>query len=152
MIEFESEIRIERSIADVFGFVADQENNPKWNYFVIEVRKTSAGPLAVGTTYHQVRKTDEQDLRVVALVPPRSVTLETVPPSKPELRRTITLRAEGDATLLVDRWKLDTGHPRLLQGLAAGRVKSAVRENLAKLKQLLDTGSTTLQDGRHVTL
>ena len=152
MIEFESVVLIRRSIADVFSFVADQQNNPKWNYFVTEVRMTSEGPLGVGTTFHQVRKADAQDLRVVSYEPHQSITIETIPPSKPELSRTIVFREQNGSTLLVDHWKLDTGHPQLLQSLGAARVKSAVRENLRRLKELLELGRTTLQDGRHATL
>jgi hypothetical protein len=32
------------------------------------------------------------------------------------------------------KWKLDTGKPAILEVLAAGKVKSAVAENLGKLK------------------
>ena len=152
MIEFESMVQIKQSVADVFSFVANQENNPKWNYFVTEVRKTSEGPLGVGTTFHQVRRTDAQDLRVVSYEPHQSISIETIPPSKPELSRMIVFREENGSMFLVDHWKLDTGHPQLLQSLGAARVKAAVRENLGKLKELLELGSTTLQDGRRVTL
>lgn len=152
MIEFELTINIKRSTSDVFAFVADLENVPKWNYFVIDVRKTSEGPLGVGTTYHQTRKTDNQDLRVAGFEKDRSVTVETIPPSKLEFSRRIEFSEENGMTLLMDRWQLDTGHPAFLQKLAAGRVKSGVKENLGKLKELLETGRTTLQDGRQISI
>ena len=44
MIEFETMIRINRPIAEVFAFLSDFENIPKWNYYVLEVRKLSRGP------------------------------------------------------------------------------------------------------------
>jgi hypothetical protein len=56
--------------------------------------------------------------------------------------------AVPEGTRMTDAWELHSGVPRLLEPLAAGRVKSAVRENLGKLKELLETGSTQLQDGR----
>lgn len=152
MIEFELTIKIDKPAADVFAFVSDPENVPKWNYFVIEVRKTSEGPLDVGATYHQTRKNDSQNLRVAGYEKDRSVTIETIPPSKPEFSRTMEFSEENGQTLLVDRWRLDTGHPKLLQKLAAGRVKSGVEENLGKLKELLETGRTTLQDGRQINI
>jgi hypothetical protein len=49
-------------------------------------------------------------------------------------------------------WKLDLGKPALLEKLGAARVKSAVAENLEKLKQLLEEGRVVLQDGRQATL
>jgi uncharacterized membrane protein len=152
VIEFESTIRIDRPLAEVFSFVADQTNNPKWNYFVIEVEKTSDAPLEVGTTFHQTRKADAQDLRVVALDPNRLVGIETVPPSRPELHRRLEFRDDKGSTVLTDKWRLDTGRPQLVERLGAGRVRSAVRENLGKLKELLESGAVTLQDGRTATV
>ena len=59
MLEFENTIRVDRPIVEVFAFLSDLENIPKWNYYVVEVRKLSDGPIGIGTRYHQVRKTDE---------------------------------------------------------------------------------------------
>ena len=152
MIEFENEVAIDRPLADVFTFFADLQNVPRWNYFVTQVTRTSTGPPAVGATYHQVRKTDSQDLRIVVLEENRRFVVETIPPSKPQLRRETLYREDGKGTRIVDRWQLDTGHPGLLQKLAGRRVRSAVRENLGKLKELLESGETVLQDGRRVSL
>jgi hypothetical protein len=44
------------------------------------------------------------------------------------------------------------GVPGLLEPLAARRAKAGVRENLGKLKTLLETGRVTLQDGRSFAL
>ena len=49
---------------------------------------------------------------------------------------------------MVDEWELDLGRGPLVELLGTGRVKSAVAENLGKLKELLETGETQLQDGR----
>lgn len=152
MIEFESSIEINRPLSDVFQFVADQRNNPKWNYYVTQVKKTSAGSLDVGTTFHQTRKTDAQELQIVAYNPYLSLSIKNIPPSKPEINRTIEFREENGGTILTDYWQLDSGHIYALQKLAKNRVKSAVQKNLLKLKELLETGSTTLQDGRQVSL
>jgi hypothetical protein len=48
--------------------------------------------------------------------------------------------------------ELDTARPVILERLARGRVKSAVAENLAKLKELLEEGRVVLQDGRRISL
>jgi carbon monoxide dehydrogenase subunit G len=152
MLEFENTIRVERPIAEVFAFLADLENLPKWNYYVLEVRKLSDGPTGIGTTYHQIRKTDEQDLRIVELDPDHRVTVKTLPRSTPALEMRFTLSKEGEATRILDEWKLETGKPGLVERLGASRVKSSVAENLAKLKQLLEEGRVVLQDGRQTAL
>ena len=152
MIEFTNQVTIDRPIDEVFGFVADLENVPKWNYYVLDVSKTSGGPLGVGATFHQVRKTDEQDFRVVAYQPDRQVTIQTIPPSTPEFEMRFTFEPAGDGTRVTDEWKLDTGRNALIERLGARRIQAAALENLGKLKELLETGRTRLQDGRHVLL
>jgi hypothetical protein len=60
----------------------------------------------------------------------------------------MTFIDQGGATRIVDEWKLETGKPGILERLAANQVKQAVYENLEKLKELLETGTVRLQDGR----
>jgi uncharacterized membrane protein len=152
MIEFKNVIEIDRPVDEVFRFLSDLENLPKWNYFVNQVRKTTPGAPAVGARYHQDRKSDSQELEIVEMEVDWLLTVETVPPSKPELRRSMTFERINDKTRVIDRWRLDSGQPALLQTLARGRVKSAVKDNLLKLKELLENGHVVLQDGRRVNL
>lgn len=152
MLKFENRIRIERPAGEVFAFLADLENIPRWNYYVLEVKKLSPGPAGAGATYHQVRKTDEQDLRISEFEPGGKLTVETISAGYPQLEMSFTLIPEGTATELVDHWQLDTGRPALLEKLAGGKVRAAVAENLGVLKQLLETGRAVLQDGREVRL
>jgi uncharacterized membrane protein len=152
VLEFENTIPIDRPIDEVFAFLSDFANIPKWNYYVLEVRQLSESPIGIGTTYHQVRKTDQQDFRIIEFEPNHTVAVKTLPQSSPSFERRFTLYEEGDTTRIRDQWKLDTGRPALLERLARGRVKSAVSENLTKLKELLQEGRVVLQDGRQVTL
>jgi uncharacterized membrane protein len=152
MLEFENIIYIDRPVDEVFAFLSDFENIPKWNYYVLEVRQLSESPIGVGTTYHQVRKTDEQDFRIIEFAPDHMVAVKTLPQSSPGLEMRFTLYEEGNTTRLRDEWKLDTGRPAILERLALRRVKSAVAENLAKLKKLLEEGRVVLQDGTQVTV
>ena len=151
MFEFENTIRINRPLAEVFAFLLDLENLSKWNYYVLEIRKRSDGPIRIGTIYHQVRKAHEQDLRITELEPNHTLTVQTVPPSSPSLEMRFTLDAEANTTLIRDAWKLETGAPALFERLGARRIQSAVAENLTKLKELLEMGQVVLQDGRQAT-
>jgi uncharacterized membrane protein len=152
VLEFENTIPIDRPIDEVFAFLSDFENIPKWNYYVLEVRQLSESPIGIGTTYHQVRKSDQQDFRIIEFEANNTVAVKTLPQSSPSFERRFTLYEEGDTTHIRDQWKLDTGRPALLERLARGRVKSAVSENLSKLKELLQERRVVLQDGRQVTL
>ena len=52
MIDFETGVRIERPLADVYAYVAEPGNFPRWNSALEAVRKTSAGDdTGVGSTY-----------------------------------------------------------------------------------------------------
>ena len=148
MIEFENQILINRPVDQVFDFLSDFTNVPKWNYFVLSVEKTSDGEVGPGTQYHQVRKTDEQTFTVIEHEPGERIAVKTLPGSQPAFEMRLTLLPEGEGTRLIDAWILETGRPELIERLIAGRVKRAVMENLKKLKQLLETGVVRLQDGR----
>ena len=48
---FEATVTIDRPIEEVFDFLADGENDPKFSPRVLEIRKTTDGPAGVGTVY-----------------------------------------------------------------------------------------------------
>ena len=49
MIRFENTVEIDHPIESVFSFVANLENVPRWNYYVVDVRQLSEGsPLVLG--------------------------------------------------------------------------------------------------------
>ena len=152
MLKFANIIDINRPLVEVFNFLSDFENIPKWNYYVLEVTKVSDGPIGIGTTYHQIRRTDEQDFLITNLEPNQMVAIKTLPRSSPDFEMRFSLQREGDTTRVQDEWKLETGLPVLVEKLAAGNIKAAVAKNLTKLKELLEAGEVLLQDGRQARL
>ena len=146
MIQFKNILEINRPVDEVFSFIADFRNLPKWNYFVQKVEKTSSGPIGISTTYHQVRKTDEQQFKITVYEPHHRVSIQTISTS-PSLTLRFTLNPEGNGTHLVDEWELESELFGPLDWLASAKVKSAVAAPLSKHKQLLETGQTHLQDG-----
>lgn len=56
MFKVEQSIKINCPVEAVFDFVADQTNAPRWQYGILEVRRTTKGPIGVGTKYNFVRK------------------------------------------------------------------------------------------------
>jgi hypothetical protein len=132
---------------EVFEFISDFENLSKWNYYVLEVNKLTNGPVGVGATYHQRRKTDQQQFQVVEFRPNKVVTIETQPPER-KLKMRFQFKPIENGTRVIDEWQLEANAPGPFRWLAAQKVKSAVSENLEKLKLLLETGRVKLQDGR----
>jgi uncharacterized membrane protein len=151
MVRFQNRIEILRPLDEVFEFVSQLENIPRWNYYVTRVERTSEGRDLLGSEYQQIRRTDRQKLRVVAYDPNRLLVIEAVPPSKPVFRREMSFIGNGDTTTIVDSWSLDLGFPGLIERFSKDRVRSAVNENLQKLKELLENGNVTLQDGKVIT-
>jgi uncharacterized protein YndB with AHSA1/START domain len=49
--DFRATVVIDRPIDDVFAFLADGENDPKFSPRVLQIAKTTDGPPAVGTVY-----------------------------------------------------------------------------------------------------
>jgi uncharacterized membrane protein len=51
MTRFEKSVVINRPVEEVFAWVSDLESDPQWITAVSEKKKTSAGPVGVGTTF-----------------------------------------------------------------------------------------------------
>lgn len=56
MITLEHGVLIDRPIQQVFGFVANVENNPQWQSGVLDVRMSPDGPVGVGSVGVEVRR------------------------------------------------------------------------------------------------
>ena len=85
MISFTNEILINQPIGRVFDFVSTMENNPFWNYYLVEVRKLDPEVEGVRATYFQQRKTDSQTFSITKLEHERLLALKTLPCSKPQV-------------------------------------------------------------------
>ena len=150
-MHFTNTLIIDRPVADTFAFISDFENMPKWNYFVAETNSESPPGRGAGTIYRQRRRTDEQRFVVTDFEPDQLVAVRTLLPAR-DLQMRFTFEPHGGGTRLTDDWTLDTGLPWWLDRISASRVSSAVRDNLAKLKELLERGRVRLQDGRAETI
>jgi uncharacterized membrane protein len=147
MIKIENRIRIRTSRSDVYKFLLNFRNIPKWNYYVKKVIPVDS--KANHEFFHQIRKNDEQDFEVVELIQNEKIVIRTLRGSGISFTREFVLRKVAEAECTVqDRFELDTGHPGFLQALFKNKVKNAVKKNLTKLKELLENGKTQLQDGR----
>jgi uncharacterized protein YndB with AHSA1/START domain len=145
MATFQNTLTIQRPVDDVFAFLADFENIPTWNHAIVQTRKTSPGPVGVGTTYRQLRSTpsrSEEGFEVTVFEP--SSRLEIHGDIGP-FTATISYLLEpiGDGTGLTNTVDLQPASVavRLVAPLATSRVKAAVAANLNTLKRKLETGS-----------
>lgn len=152
MIAIANSIEINVPVTRLFGFLADPETLPLWNYYVKTVRRITPDKTGIGARYHQKRKDDEQIFEITSLEENTFIELRTISDSSVQFKRQMTFTEIGHKSTLEDLFELNTGHPILIQKILAGSVRTAVKENLIKLKQLLEKGKTTLQDGRLIEL
>jgi hypothetical protein len=142
MATFQNTLTIQRPVADVFAFLADFENIPTWNYAIVETRKTSPGPVGVGTTYRQLRSIPdrrEEGFEVTVFEPTTRLEVHgEIGPFTATIR--YLLAPVGDETQLINAVDLESasGAVRLLAPLATSRVKAAVAANLNTLKKTLE--------------
>ncbi len=100
---FEATVVIDRPIEEVFAFLADGENDPKFSPRVLEIAKTTDGPPGVGTVYASTVKDagmkTKREFRLTAFDEPTRIrwaevskNLVTAPEGGYDLTR------EGDGT------------------------------------------------------
>jgi carbon monoxide dehydrogenase subunit G len=141
---FENTVMIQRPVEDVFAFLADFENVPKWNYAIVETRKVSPGPVGVGTTYRQTRSVpsrSEEAFEVTAFESNRRLEIQgQIGPFR--ARISYLLEPAGTDTKVRNAVDLEfSGLSNLIAPLATSRVKHALADNLDALKQLIGAGS-----------
>ena len=137
---------VERPANDAFAFVADVENNPRWQRGMRSCRWTSPAPHGVGSTYDQaarfLRKDIVSSFEVIELLPGRRLRITSTSGPFPitetrtvaplgEDRCRVTAIVEGDAS----------GFFRVASPLLRALVARSVRGDYARLKRLLESGA-----------
>ena len=143
MIRAEQTSIIDRPIEDVFRYVGDQTNTPNWQAGLLEVRRTSDGPLGVGTTHTIVRsfmrRRMEADNVYVAYVPNELIRFKTT--SGPvRLEASYVFESTVEGTRLTSRIEMDaSGFVSLAEPLIAAGLKREMKAAFRLLKDLLET-------------
>jgi carbon monoxide dehydrogenase subunit G len=143
-MKFTNTITIDRPREEAFAFLSDLENLPRWNYAIQQTRKVTAGPVAVGTRYHQVRTVptrQEETLEIAELDQPRRLTVRGTLSTLPA-QLDYELESRGGTTVVTNTVELTVPGPLVLVSvLATRRVKPAVAQNLQVMKQVLEGGN-----------
>jgi uncharacterized membrane protein len=142
MIKVETTVHINRPPQEVFAYLSNFENNPKWQSGMREARFTSEEPLRLGSTYEQVASflgrpvlstfeviTYESGQMVKATSTSGSfpITFTRMVAAEEEGTR-VTAIIEGDAS----------GFFKLAEPLLARFVQRSVDNDYANLKKILE--------------
>jgi uncharacterized protein YndB with AHSA1/START domain len=142
MIRAEQSGVIDRPIEDVFAFVGDQTNTPAWQAGLVEVRRTTAGPIGVGTKHTFVRsfmrRRLEADNEYVAFEPNKRITFRTT--SGPvRLEASYLFEPTPEGTRITSRIEMDaSGFMSLAEPLIAATLKREMKAAFRLLKDLLE--------------
>jgi len=142
MLKIESTTVINRPVEEVFAVLSNLENNLKWDSVALEVKKTSEGPIGVGTTWRILQKTFGKRLEIEAKFteyePNRKTTLKSKSgPFPVEARRTYE-PVEG-GTRVSHIFKIEPGgFFKLAEPLLMRLVKRGIENDLATMKDLME--------------
>jgi uncharacterized membrane protein len=135
---------INRPVEDVFAFVANFENHPKWELNFQKVKLLTSTPIGVGTTYQCELKlpgqsaaskfeiTDYEANKKIAFVG------EAAGPATPKGSFLFEPVAGGTKLTLLPRPEF-RGFFKLLEPMMAGYIRKQNEEHLGNLKRLLES-------------
>jgi hypothetical protein len=141
----QGELRVEvtRPVAEVFDFLADIRNELAWNPRVIQLEKTSSGPIAAGTTFHgRYTGLGSLETELTDYEWPGRLGFRSSGP-RMRLAGTFTLTAtqHGTSVVLVADLR-PRGIFKLLEPLMAPMLKQQNAAAAARLKQALEHPGT----------
>jgi uncharacterized membrane protein len=145
MTQVEASTVIDRPVEAVFAFVADLENNPRWESNFLEVRRLSGEPSGVGAAYECVLRLPGQRvtsrIEVTELVPNRRISFRGDRPASAKPLGTITFKSLRNATKVTSRPTRDRRDLQVPGTDDAGYIRRANAKQLEKLKTLLEQAS-----------
>ncbi len=143
MINVEVSTVINRPIAEVFAFVANFENHPKWETDFQEVKQLTSTPAGVGTTYQCVLKLPGQSAKskfeIMEYEANKKIAFEgeAAGPAKPKGSYIFESVAGGTKVTARPRPEL-RGLFKLLEPMMAGTIRQQNEAHLTNLKRLLE--------------
>ncbi len=143
MIKIENSIVINKPVEEVFEFLANAENNPQWQSGTLDVRKTSEGPLGVGTTYTSVSrllgKQLESTVEYTAYEPNTRVAIKAVSGPIPfQAETTFEATAEGGTMVTTAGGGEVGGFFKLAEPLVSRMLQRQFNTDNANLKDYLE--------------
>jgi len=143
MIKVEKSIVIDRRQEDVFAYVSDHTNAPRWQRGLLEVRRATEGPIGVGTRHTLVRmfmgRRMEASNEFTQYEPNRLVSFNITSGSLAGQGWYVVEPAGSDRAKLTSRIEMrPSGLMRLAQSLMAASLSREVEANLSDLKGLLE--------------
>ncbi len=142
MITIDLSTLVDRSPQDIFDFLSNPLNLPKWQMMIVKIEQVTPGEPAIGTKYRvfarALGRDIEGEMQISALETPHKVGF--VNQSGPmRVNITVTLKPVGSgAKIALHAEGNPAGVFALAEGMLAGKIKSEMEINLARLKAVLE--------------
>ena len=144
MFTYDATTFINRPQQEVFDFVSNPANNPKWQGNFISAEWTSEGPVGVGSTQNSVGRFLGREFEATAEVtvwdPPNQVAFK-LPKGPYPVEGTNIFESKENGTQVTQR---GTGEPEGFFKMAEGKVGKQLQKqleiNLSALKLFLEAG------------
>ena len=144
MINVEVSTVINRPVADVFAFVANFENHPKWETDFQEVKQLTSTPSGVGTTYNCLLKfpgqTAMSKFEITDYVVNQKIAYQGEPAGPAKPKGSFLFESVGDGTKVTSLPQPEfRGFFKLLEPMMAGYIRKNNVAHLSALKRLLES-------------
>jgi uncharacterized protein YndB with AHSA1/START domain len=145
MTKIEASVVIDRPVEEVWEFMSDFSNTPKWSPDIVETKQTSIGPLAVGATLLIRHPKQSVKGRVTDYEPNRGFMFEVASgPAKGTKVGYSMERIEQNTRLAYTfDFKLE-GFYRLVGPFVTGRAtkqgQAEAEANVSNVKRILESG------------
>jgi len=145
MLRVEHCVFINKPVEQVWNFLTDFQNTPKWDIGVLETKQTSAGAAGLGTTFQNIGpflgRTSVREYRVTEIELNKKVTVKLITPSKLIKKAEVSYAFEpaSDGTKLTATGGIEfNGFFKLIQPILIRRAKRDSQGDLDNLKHLLE--------------
>jgi len=144
MINLDFGALVDKPVKDVFAFVANPNNISRWNSAVVSLEQITPGEVGVGTKFKSAgevmgRRIDGE-MQVTVYEPDTKCGFQ-VQAGPMQVNITLSFKTVGTGTKIsLNAQGNPAGVFKLAEGVMAGRVKSMMEENLARLKSVLEKG------------
>ena len=144
MFKFEKSVLINRPQQEVFEFVMNLENDPKWQASIVSVKKISDGPIGAGSTFRYETKflgrKSETEIQLTSYEPPNGASVKAINGPVP-FENTYKFESKGDGTKMSFSGHAEiAGFFKMAEGLAAKQMEKQFDADGAALKKLLEAG------------
>jgi uncharacterized protein YndB with AHSA1/START domain len=152
MAHINGEILINRPVEEVFDFVADERNEPRYNPRMLRAEKLSPGPVGLGSRFRAEMRTRPRPMEMTTEFTgyerPRRLA-STTRMSRMDIRGTLSFDPVPGGTRMRWSWELEPhGLLKLMTPLASPIGARGERAIWTSLKRLLEAQEASFSAGR----